>query len=678
MTIKLLYIFTLSIIFSYSVQSQEILNNRYGLFGNSLIGIHTADFPWLPQTQSCCSGFTGSTDIGINVGLLFESPLSENLLFGTRVSYFFIPFSMITPEPINSIIVNGVGQKGAFEHKLFGSYTSLAIEPMINLQLNETWTLNFGASVNYIVSSNYTQIQQITEPSGVGTFLDSNGNDSHKRTRNEFSGSLPNPKVFISPFCGVSVELPMNKKKTLLMVPELFYQIGITNLLSDVTWKTNAIRLGISVKYSPVNEPFNPIPIEKEPIKETPVIITQVFSKTESKQIEAFISAVGVNPNGDEVPNPILKVEEFTSTLMTSLLSYIFFPQNSAEIPQRYNLLNINQTKSFSPENINSANKLTTYYHLLNIIGKRMQLFPNSKITLIGCTDEQGEEKGNLLLSKKRAESIKNYLTSVWKISDTRITIQQRLLPSKHSNSMTSDGAEENRRVEIITDNDTILAPIITNDTLRTVSYPTIRFKPTIKYQDNLEKWRITAIQNTDTLKVFSGISPLPESIDWQLSGEKSSIPKLDYPVQYSILIKDSITLKASYVGEIKVHLLSLSKKRSEKRGDKEIDLYSLMLFDVKSAELNSANKLSLQFIKKRIKNNASIVVMGYTDRLGEVNYNQTLADSRAKSVAAYLGKSNSITAISKGISNLYDNDLPEGRFYSRTVEIEVQTPIIY
>lgn len=682
MTIKILYAFTLSCIFSFSMQAQDTLNTRYGVFGHGLLGIHSANFPWLPETQSCCSGFTGSANVGLNAGVLLEFPLSDNFLVGTRCLFSNTPFSMMTREPINNIIVNGVGRNGAFEHKLFGSYSTVSVEPMVSQRLFETFFVHFGVSIGTIISSNYSQLQQITEPSGIGTFLDSNGNDSHKRTRNEFSGKLPNPSLIFSPIIGAVIEFPMDKKKTLLIVPELFFQLGITNVISDVNWKTNALFFGISLKYSPKNEPQINLPqIEKEIKKDTPTVISKVKTKVENKLpfvLSAKISAVGIDTNGTEVPNPILKVEEFTSTLMTSLLNYVFFEKNSSDIPTRYNRITFDQTTDFSPEKVNSSNKLRTYYQLLNIIGKRMQRYPTSNITLIGCTDEQDNEKGNLLLSKERAESVKKYLTLIWNISPLRISIQERLLPLKYSNSTTKDGAEENRRVEILSDNDNLLAPIITDDTLRTTSYPTIRFKTSVSYQSDITEWKITANQNSTILKQFSGRSNPPSYLDWQLSSENSSIPKLNLPVNYSIYLKDSAQSTVTSEGEFQLNLLSLSKKRSEKRGDKEIDLYSLMLFDVKSSELTLANKLSMQIIKNRIKKDASIVVMGYTDRLGEVNFNKSLAESRAKSVATYLGKSNSITTVAKGISNLYDNNLPEGRFYSRTVEIEVQTPVKY
>lgn len=588
---------------------------------------------------------------------------------------------MATRESIDNIIVNGVGQKGAFDHKLDGTFSTVSIEPTLSLRFAGILFVSTGVNIGTMISSNYSQLQQISEPAGKGTFLDKNGDDSHKRTRNEYSGKLPNPLTIISPMIGASAEFPLNIQRTMLIVSEIFYQIGLTNILKDITWKTNILRLGLSLKYSPGKKKEIPsIPIQEEKKEEAPVVITEIPKKNEQKPIDTpkvQIVAVGVEPKGIEVPNPILRIEEFTSTIMTSLLNYIFFAPNSSEILPRYTRLDKNQTEDFTPEKVNSADKLSTYYYILNIIGKRMQQKPTSKITLTGCVNDYAEEKGNLTLARNRAERIKSYIMNVWGISPTRITVKEQLLPAKPSNVMTTDGSEENRRVEITTDDEELLAPIITNDTLRTVNYPIIRFKPIVPSEIDSKQWTITAAQNSRTIKEFSGKDAPPPKVDWQLS-DKSTIPRYSAPVEFTFAVKDEANTVIKNSGELQIDIVSLSKKRSEKRGDMEIDMYSLILFDVKSAELTPANKSIMQLIKPRIKKDASVVVMGYTDRVGELTFNLSLAESRAKSIAAFLGKSYDVTTVSKGNSNLYDNNLPEGRFYSRTVEIEVQTPVKY
>jgi OOP family OmpA-OmpF porin len=74
----------------------------------------------------------------------------------------------------------------------------------------------------------------------------------------------------------------------------------------------------------------------------------------------------------------------------------------------------------------------------------------------------------------------------------------------------------------------------------------------------------------------------------------------------------------------------------------------------------------------------SKVVATGYTDHLGNAEVNQRLSDGRAKSVADAL-KAGQVTSLGVGARRpLYNNDLPEGRFYNRTVEVRVETPVDY
>ena len=70
------------------------------------------------------------------------------------------------------------------------------------------------------------------------------------------------------------------------------------------------------------------------------------------------------------------------------------------------------------------------------------------------------------------------------------------------------------------------------------------------------------------------------------------------------------------------------------------------------------------------------VTISGYTDALGDEIVNEKIALERAKAVSQRLQIRN---AIVRGIGEkeiLYDNNLPEGRFYCRTVTITIETPI--
>ena len=73
---------------------------------------------------------------------------------------------------------------------------------------------------------------------------------------------------------------------------------------------------------------------------------------------------------------------------------------------------------------------------------------------------------------------------------------------------------------------------------------------------------------------------------------------------------------------------------------------------------------------------NSTVTITGHTDRVGDPGVNMKPSQDRAPAVAAAL---TGTTPTTRGLGEsqlLFSNDLPEGRFYCRIVDIVVETPI--
>ncbi|MBR4592515.1 MAG: OmpA family protein [Elusimicrobiaceae bacterium] len=110
-----------------------------------------------------------------------------------------------------------------------------------------------------------------------------------------------------------------------------------------------------------------------------------------------------------------------------------------------------------------------------------------------------------------------------------------------------------------------------------------------------------------------------------------------------------------------------------------QVFLKNDILFEVGSAELSDASLKTLsdlnRVLKKYPKNR--IVVQGYTDSTGSLEYNQQLSAQRAKAVYDYLLgtglKTLSITYVGYGPSNpIASNDTTEGRAKNRRVVLAI------
>ena len=101
--------------------------------------------------------------------------------------------------------------------------------------------------------------------------------------------------------------------------------------------------------------------------------------------------------------------------------------------------------------------------------------------------------------------------------------------------------------------------------------------------------------------------------------------------------------------------------------------------FNTDSADINSGFYPVLNSVAKVLKkySNSTVMVMGYTDSTGSVDYNQALSQQRAQSVASYLMgqgvKSSRFEVMGMGISNpIASNSTAAGRAQNRRVEIKI------
>ena len=122
--------------------------------------------------------------------------------------------------------------------------------------------------------------------------------------------------------------------------------------------------------------------------------------------------------------------------------------------------------------------------------------------------------------------------------------------------------------------------------------------------------------------------------------------------------------------------VLTVQRKSAERAEDVRIDQYNLVLFDVGKSTITDAHRRTIELIRARLKPNSKLRVEGFADRAGDDVRNRRLALSRAQATGVALGRTDA-TVVGVGEDRLlYANDTPEGRFYCRTVQITVSTPV--
>jgi len=710
-TTLIILLFSINITFAQKINEN---NSKYGGYIGFNLNSHAANFTKLPGIPNCCPRFEEGSGTGFNLGVLYEYKIADDFWIGTRLGIMTLD-GILTKTETTTLNTDNGSIAGEFEHKVESSFMNIGFEPSLIYNPFGALFLNVGGRIGSNLSNTYSQVETIVSPAGQGTFIDENGIDTKKRTRNENSGDLQDVNALqFGLIFGLNYELPLNKSNSLRLSPEISYYLGMTNMVQDSTWQVNSLRGGIAIKYVPteaielqeifekkyeidtikvlsdlvknnqiklgtektqitINEEDNKL-ISTELIKRTDTLLIPIFYK-----LSGDITAVGVNSNNQEIEIPQIKIEEFISNRLDPLLNYIFFEDNNSDLTDRYYKLTKSEINKFDVKNLFRDSTLSIYHNILNIVGKRLTENPEAKINLVGCNSDIEKEEGNIKLSENRAVTVKNYLTNIWQIDEKRIKIDFRNLPIKSSLPKNQlDKIEENRRVEIYSDNSKILEPIFIEKIDRTSNPPVIRFKTNNKSDLPIAEFKISAYQKSAQMKSFEyNGNELENYYDWQLESNQNSIPKLQEPILYYLFLKD--TKGNEYLSNektINIDLVTIQEKRKEMIGDYEIERFSLILFDFDKSVIEGNNNLIIDFIKNRIKSNSEIEITGYTDRTGEAKYNKSLSAKRAETTQKALEVENSKF---NGLGNeiiLYNNNLPEGRFYCRTVNVVVKTKI--
>ncbi len=453
------------------------------------------------------------------------------------------------------------------------------------------------------------------------------------------------------------------------------------------------------------------------------IILTFIsfWLRAEDEVPKVNINAYAKLKNGQNVPVVEITINEYLTTKTFALLNYIFFDESSSEIPSKYiKFRNFEQSKRFEPERqLINWDMLDVYYNILNIIGYRLTKYPEETISLLGCISQNGNERNNKNLGNLRSQSVKSYLIDIWKIDSSRIKIlASQGFPPKPSSSKDNPqkSSEENQRVEIY-GNWNILKPLVVNDTQRVTSPPALIFQTKVISSSPVLDWNLNITQKIDSvIKKFFSHGEVPDEIIWVI--EKNKVPVANIPIKYQIFVNSGLSGK-SRLASIPVKEITIVTKKRLKIKSSEFARYNLILFDFGKSDISEENLKIVQMIKdnENLNDSTKIFLTGYTDALGDSLHNIKLSFERATNASKLflniglneqqltirgLGNSTSPyfnSAIDelivnqgqyldpnlfaqdetkKSTQNIDFNTTPEGRYYLRTVIIELEKKVNY
>ena len=403
---------------------------------------------------------------------------------------------------------------------------------------------------------------------------------------------------------------------------------------------------------------------------------------TNLTELYASIDVFGVDDAGNTYPDPVIEIREAPWSRSIPLIRHLFFDSGSSAIPSRYRQLkNREQTHQFNFDSLVSVTPISLHHQLLNVLGQRLRSRPEVSVTIVGTSTE--DEKAQAALPIERAKSVQAYLTDVWGIDRRRMNVTSGT-PTNPSSEETEDGRSENRRVEFVFDGESLLRPVVVERLASVASPPEIRFHTNVDDTLSVADWNITVQQGGKVLLRFDQTTTSEEAADikpWPLSDLR--INRDLTPIHYRFEVTDVHGQKGVDEGSFRV--LERVTRTSEKEIEAKLEVkeYLLSGFTYNTAELQQGHKSEIYEIARTAEEGAWIEITGFTDRVGDDQRNRELALERARKVEEALQDVRtrlslpelSITNVkgsSESSTEAFDNNLPEGRIFSRMVRITV------
>ncbi|MCX7880604.1 MAG: OmpA family protein [Ignavibacteria bacterium] len=385
-----------------------------------------------------------------------------------------------------------------------------------------------------------------------------------------------------------------------------------------------------------------------------------------------------------------LVMEQFQTWDLYPLLNYVFFDLGSSKIPDRYILFKSPDDRfklAFTDTTIRGGT-LEKYYHILNIYGYRLSKFPDAKIEIVGCNDGKTPEEKRPNLSRERAEAVFQYFKNVWGIDEKRMKITVRNQPAVVSNLNDSLGIVENRRVEIICNDWNIMKPVFDKDPKTFPQPETMNFVLRNGIEEELIKSRrIEVKRGGKEWNVLRDIGITETKVLWDWKDKEDEYPKDEVPYTAQLILT-TVTGRECASDPVLVPVMQVTteqKKVDIQKGarDSTIERYNLILFPFDRADAGPINeRIMREYVYNRVLPSSFVEVVGHTDIVGLYEHNQKLSERRATTVFNGIMKQTGGKVgfiIKRGVGEdepLYDNSLPEGRFYNRTVQVMIKTPI--
>jgi len=652
--------------------------NTWGVIIGGAYNLHDATFQRLGSYPSCCPTFTDGTGAGYSLGgfyktNLFKSvDLESRLILNSENGVFTYDERSVVADIRDSLRV----VRATFQHQLDASILSLGIEPLLSLRLSKALQILAGPRISTSLVQDFTQTETLTQPEDYGAYL---GKD---RSWINTQATIPDVIVpRVSLLAGLRIQLPLNERSPLNIGIEALYSHGLSAVSRGTDWSIHQVRFAATIGFKSVNAGKPPIDTcldcKKNIAAQRDIpadTVKSSIAQTDTTIVKSEVPSIAVAQVVDSViQHGAFSIYEHRRRVVVlhPLLGHVYFNEGSNELPERYK----NGIRKALLDTL-SLTPLVALQGELAIIAQRMKRHPDAWLAITGTTSSINADQG-VDLARLRAETVRDNMISLG-VAQNRMRVSARVYPERPTTFSDPTAQrlaqEENRRVELSSNNPAILAPVRLGVVER-LFYPEQIAVILSTSDSNGQSARVVLARNADTLFSISSTDRIRD--DTLCIDTKDVLSKgngnLTAMAEYTASGRSNPTRDVRTVPIVQDEK---EYTRIARQGDLEIERYGLILFEFDEVRISKQHERQLQFIRDRIRENTIVTIIGATDQIGTGEYNKELSLKRAREVARKLGISQAIVVGNGEDNPSLPNDLPEGRASNRTVVIQLATPV--
>ena len=525
--------------------------------------------------------------IGADAEFLKDRPA---LRFGGRIGLQWYGLDYQADERLPIATEGGGTYLATLDHQLGLTFMTVVVEPYVRYQLADWLAVEGGLPFQITMGSDHLQTMRFADPPNL-PFLDG----STVITTGQ--GTIPGLSSLV-PSISLCAEgmIPMNRIGSMHLVPRIGASMPITAWETEAGLRTIGFSGGIGLRYR-LGE-IEPDPqyddkgryldttvvrdtvvilsgrvvrdtvalvttnVERYPNGDTVnVLVTQRYQRLIPRPPAVLKSAVKVvfeMENGQVIDEARLEVSTVERTRTVPILPVVVFNEGESSLPDRYRQLGPGDARRWNETSALRQTLVHWQYHVLNIIGSRMQRERSTVITLISYDDGTAD---GAILNARRTAVLKDYLTTTFQVPASRVRIDNRR--GQASQQPWVFLADESRQ---------LLGPVTAVDTVVDLRLPRVRITPDVVTEVGLRSWEVTMTQGNDTVAVRRGDGDVPATLIWDMNEDLVPVQSVQGPpirVTLTVMDKEG-TVERSEAGRIVVKdegggaLSGINAKRTE------------------------------------------------------------------------------------------------------------------